>query len=141
VGLACIIVAIIGGRLKVTGLGEIPPIKSFPRQALLGILGGILILVCRQSCVNLMGVWQVVEKDGRGVTDGTIFDLVQSDCKVSSDPSKPTPGHVRLLILSLSKAPPHSAQLFVHGLHHGHPRKDAVLFAHHPELLKQLGSR
>ena len=43
-GIACIIAAIVGGGFKAFGI-EIPLLQSVPRQLLLGIFGGILLIL------------------------------------------------------------------------------------------------
>jgi len=43
-GLACIIAAVVGGRLKAYGI-EVPVLQSVPRQVILGVFGMILVII------------------------------------------------------------------------------------------------
>ena len=90
VGLACIIVAIIGGGLEILGV-KVPVISSRPRQALLAALGIVLILICvlggRGTCARIAGNWQVRtidgkdQKDANGNWSGTVFTFSQDEGK------------------------------------------------------------
>ena len=65
IGLACLIGAIVGGGLKVVNV-ELPLVASLPRQILLGMVGGVLILGALVSRPLSLPTWLVPAGSGSG---------------------------------------------------------------------------